>query len=451
MTLAAMLAACDRAPLSGGNVLLITVDTLRADRVGAYGSHVHTPGMDRLATEGVLFSQAFSVAPTTLAAHASMFTGRYPRDVGVVRNGFALGEAQETVAEIFQREGRRTAAFISSYAVDPRWGLAQGFEEYDAQYGVHEALDQDWRPASQTIDAALNWLRDHDGEESFVWVHLFEPHFPYEPPPPFDTLYALDPDVAIDGSMETILSVWSGERVLTDAEAQRITALYEGEIAWLDVEISRLLDHLAGDGRLENTWVVLASDHGESLGEHDYWFDHGKHLYDTDLRVPLLIRPPDGLEGAPRGKTIETTVRTMDLAPTLLDLGGVTFDAQVPAASLLPCLLGRGSCLDRPLWAEATKPHRVEATRGWPNAPKAHAVRADGWKLIRTPYLARVELYDVVADPAEETSLSNSPGAQVERDRLESQMGEWRTRPTAAPERPDSEQLRRLRALGYID
>jgi arylsulfatase A-like enzyme len=450
------------------NLLLITIDTLRADRVGAYGSHLETPNLDRLAREGIRFEQCFTVVPTTTASHAAMLTGVEPRQLGVARNGYRVPESARTVAEAAAEGGYATAAFVSSFALAPQFGLDQGFELYDVGLGERVELDQDWRSAGETSDHAIAWLRDHGRRPFFLWIHYFDPHFPYDPPAPFDTLYDRDYAGDLDGSMETIFGIWRGEIPLSERDARHLTALYEGEISYTDQQLGRVLTALDELGLREQTWVVATSDHGESLGEHEYWFDHGKHLYDTDLRVPLLVRPggtaaasgaagraaDSGAHGllAP-GAVIATQVRSLDLGPTLMELLGSRPPEGLTGRSFLGLLHGEPERRERPLLAEATKPHRAERLQVWPNAQKAHAIRSGGWKYIETGYLGRRELYDLGQDPREERSLEGDAAAGVETPgaRLREKLRGWLQRGARAPERPTQEDMQRLKTLGYVD
>jgi len=275
------------------SVLLITLDTTRADRIGAYGyRQIETPNLDRLAREGVLFEQAPASAPLTLPAHASMFTGKYPPAHGVRDNGgFYLADEQVVLAEIVQAEGLRTGGFVGSFVLDAKWGVAQGFDHYfdDFELGdtVRLALNEIERPADEVTDAALAWLDEAPASRFFAWVHYYDPHSPYEPPDPWAERYRDRP--------------------------------YVGEIAWMDSQIGRLLSWLDGNDRTGNTVVLAIGDHGESLGEHGE-SGHGFFVYDAAIRVPFLLRAP---YDTMRGRRIKDVVRAVDVAPTVLDLLGL--------------------------------------------------------------------------------------------------------------------------------
>ncbi|HMB55487.1 MAG TPA: sulfatase, partial [Thermoanaerobaculia bacterium] len=275
----ALTAACGQpdpttpTPHATGSVLLITLDTTRADRLGAYGSSsARTPTLDNLAAAGTLFENAYAVAPLTLPAHASMLTGAYPPEHGVRNNGIhALAEEWTTLPEILAADGVRTAAVVAATVLDRRYGLAQGFEHYDDELRAERtsaaAVD---RPAGAVTDAARRWLDGVGSDERFfLWVHYFDPHAPYAPP--------------------------EGYRDLGEP--------YDGEIAYMDAEIGRLLEHrrLAGDERLT---VIVVGDHGESLGEHGE-LTHGMLVYDSTLRIPWIVHSTADAAGERRADRVD--------------------------------------------------------------------------------------------------------------------------------------------------
>ena len=249
--------------------------------------------------------------------------------------------------------------------------------------------------------------------------------------------------------METIFGIWRGEVTLTERDARHLRALYAGEVSYTDAQLARVLAELRDLGRMNDTWIVATADHGESLGEHNYWFDHGKNLYDTDLRVPLIIRPPDNRQELPRSIAPEALVRTLDLAPTLIEIFGEQPERTLQGRTLLPLVSGKDESSTRTLFAEATKPHHVESRQGWPNERKSHALRGENWKLIETPYLGRRELYDLRIDPGEAHSLSGSGATPQEG--LEQELKSWLDRAPRPPIRPDPRALKRLESLGYLD
>jgi arylsulfatase A-like enzyme/Tfp pilus assembly protein PilF len=389
-----LLAGCDAAGRAPKNVLLVTIDTLRADRLGAYGGSVPTPHLDRLAREGTSFGNAFSASPLTLPSHSSILTGTLPTVHGVRDNGrFRLGAEMETAAEMLKRSGFRTAAFVGAFPLDSRFGLDQGFDVYDDSFGgpaSRSALAE--RRGAAVVGVARAWLEANRGERTFAWVHLFDPHAPYAPPPPFP-------------------------------------AGYEGEVAYVD--------HVLGDlfsAASSETLVIVMADHGEGLGEHGE-DTHSLFIYDSTIRIPLLMRGP----GIPAGASPSSQVRSIDVLPTILELLGE--EELCPACegeSLVPLLRGQ-SADPRPSYAETYFPL---LNLGW---SELQSVRSGGWKYIDAP---EPELYHVESDPGE---LSNVIGANREKaEELSEHLASLdRAAPVARAPVVDAETLDALRSLGY--
>jgi choline-sulfatase len=394
------------APAAPESVVLITLDTTRADRLSPYGfMNVSLPHLERLAGEGVVFDQATSVAPMTLPAHTSLFTGLLPPRHGVRDNADQpLAETETTLAEILRARGLRTGAFVGSVVLDPLRGLKQGFDEYQ---GVHStgrnALAVRQRRADAVVDDALRWLGAAAGPPSFLWVHLYDAHVPYDPPEPYASIYGHNP--------------------------------YVGEIAFADSQIGRLLDALDARRLMERTVVIVAGDHGESLGDHGEE-DHGVFVYESVLRIPLIIRAP-GV--SPR--RVAAVVRLTDVMPTVLDLLGIP-PPRADGVSLVDLLTGRRSTLDLEAYSESEYPRRL----GW---SPLRALRDGRFKLIDAP---RPELYDLDRDPFEERNLYDERGATAAAmaRRLQvlarSPSATGRESATALPSRLTAE----LAALGYV-
>jgi arylsulfatase A-like enzyme len=292
------------------NLVLVTLDTTRADHLGAYGyAAARTPNLDALAARGVLFSEAVSTAPLTLPAHSSIMTGMYPAYHGVRINGnAALGRSQQTLAEVLSARGYATGGFVGAFVLDGRWGLNQGFARYDDRFDLekHKHLDLGavQRPGNEVVDAALGWLEDHKDDPFFAWVHLYDPHTPYEPPEPF----------------------------LSDYRAQGLAGLYDGEIAFADQQMGRLSSWLKASGLEQKTVVVAVGDHGEGLGSHGEG-THGYFVYDYALHVPLIIATPfRELSGV----RVTAPVSIVDIFPTVLALTATPGPAEVHGRSLLP-------------------------------------------------------------------------------------------------------------------
>lgn len=421
---------CQRAPRP--NILVVTFDTTRADHLACYGNEsIQTPAVDSLAAGGVLFENAYSPIPITLPSHSTLMTGKVPFAHGVRDNGiFNLGEEQTTLAEILRDQGYRTAAAIGAYPLLGNTGINQGFEFYDDHlttvyedvYGDRifpkERLFFDERRAARVNEAALPWLEEHHQEPFFLWIHYFDPHFPFEPPAPFDNLYAHD--------------------------------LYEGEIAYADESLGTLLDNLKRLGVYDNTLVVFTSDHGEGRGEHNET-THSMLVYNTTLHVPLVLKPPvnSALNAALKaGKRIAARVGTVDVLPTVLEILGVEVPDGIQGRSLVPFMTGEvpGGSTTRtrePIYAETLSPR---ITRNW---GEQRALFVDDYKYIHGP---RQELYDLAEDPNEiDNLLTESPEvAQGMRRKLEEYLAEHAVSGMDASVAVDEETARRLQALGYL-
>ncbi len=411
--LAAALSPAARRP----NVLVVTIDTLRADRLGCYGFGLaHTPAIDRLAAEGVRCTDATTSAPITLPAHASMMTGLYPPAHGVRDNGnYALGDEAVTLAERLHAAGYRTGAFVSAAVLARRYGLGQGFDVYDDALWAEDDPELFMireRPATRTTDRVLAWLdewrADGGGRPFFAWVHYFDPHQPYTMP-------------AIDLAMLA-------------------PTPYDAEIAAADRAVGRLLDWLRAHRMLDDTLVVLTADHGESLGEHGE-ATHGIFIYDATIKVPLVWRFPRSL---PAGTTYDGAVRHIDMMPTVLATLGLPAPDGMQGTDLLPAFRGESPPPDVTQYAEARL-----AEEGFGMAP-LFGLRHAGEKWIRAP---RPELYDLRVDPGERTNRYGREPAAARplEEALEAVMAQSTARALNAPTRQiDRETEEMLRALGYL-
>lgn len=349
-------------------IVVITLDTTRADRLSLYGfMNVSLPHLERLAREGVVFDQATSVAPLTLPAHTSLFTGLLPPNHGVRDNADPpLAETHTTLAETLHARGFRTGAFVGSVVLDPDRGLRQGFEEYRGIDGDPAPTSHRvQRRADRVVTDAIQWLDTIAGSRFLLWAHLYDPHRPYDPPEPFASIYAHNP--------------------------------YVGEIAFADAQIGRLFEALKRRALLDRTIVVVAGDHGESLGERGER-DHGVFIYENVLRVPLMIRAPSV---APH--RVGEVVRLTDVMPTILDLAGVAVP-QVDGISLVELMRGRRHGLSLEAYSESLYPERLGCS-------PLRAVRDGRFKLIDAP---RPELYDLQRDPFEERNIYDERRAMGE-------------------------------------
>jgi arylsulfatase A-like enzyme/Tfp pilus assembly protein PilF len=397
--------------LSDFNLLLITIDTLRSDRLGAYGDrHAATPTIDGLARRGVRFANCYSPVPLTLPSHSALFTGRYPFSLPVRNNGsYFLEDAELTLAERLQSQGITTAAFVSSYILGSKFGLAQGFDHYDdglANRDLIRSLTSEI-PADRVYEKFSEWLIGTRPKRFFAWVHFYDPHLPYSPPDPFRGRFAQD--------------------------------LYRGEIAFVDTQIARILADVEAYSRLDRTLVIVTSDHGEAFGEHGE-VGHGIFAYEESLRVPLILRAPGRL---PEGKVVEERVRLIDLLPTLIELYGLGPVPDVPAESLLPLLHGEQEGEEREVYFES-----VLGLEDYNWAPITGLI-GGRHKLISLP---EPELYDLRRDPEESENLHDShPDLAEDLDaRLRAILLEDDSEERAARRDLTPEDVAHLRALGYL-
>ena len=412
------LAGCGRSDLprhgaaAGFDVLLVTLDTTRADRIGCYGhAAAATPTLDGLARNGVRFENAATVAPLTAPAHASILTGLYPPRHGLRANGpYRLDEARQTLAETLGGAGYETAAFVSSFVLDRRFGFGQGFATYDDRVAPKTSMSMEAimeRDARQVTDAALAWFgARRAGRPYFAWVHYFDPHVPYAPPAEFASKFPDDP--------------------------------YDAEIAYVDAQLGRLLGALEKGGRAERTLIVVVADHGEALGQHGE-VSHGYFVYDEVVRVPLVLASK-GLFARPRVES-KLAVSVVDIVPTVLDLLGLQAPTEADGRSLLTLVAGERDTV----YVESLTPY---LEHGW--AP-LFALRGVQSKYIEAP---RPELYDLSTDPGETDNRWDraEPGTRDALARaLEGLLAGWPPLEDVAGQALalDDETRARLVALGY--
>jgi arylsulfatase A-like enzyme len=490
-------AACERAP-ERPNVLLITVDTWRADRLSAAGgARGLTPNLDRLAAEGLVFTRVTSPRAKTTPAVASLMSGMYPHEHGARDLLIPVPAQHALLAERLRDAGWDTAAVVGNYVLkDDFAGLRRGFASWtedlpDTQGVPPEDVPQ--RAARSLTDGALAALgisprsadgagpaqpAAREGRPWFLWLHYMDPHGAYNPPAEYRAPRAapewIPPEPRAAGAAH---QRWIAEyNVPAEArgadgriDARAVRDLYDGEVRYADAQIGRLIDALRARGELERTLVVITSDHGESLGEQDYWFEHGRNVSEATLHVPLVVRWPASLAGGPAPGTRQAQVSLCDVAPTVLDLLG-----------LPPLADGTGA---GPRGASRLGAWRADDAADWPvfaekvdrdereGAVQSKAVRLGDWKRIRrfarakdTGGLAVVsdELYDLAADPLEAHNLAAAPPARAPLERLEEELARFASADGRFPElgavlqehrrrleRSDPEALRILRALGY--
>lgn len=396
------------------NLVVITLDTTRADHIGAYGStDVKTPTLDRLAREGVVFEHAMSTAPLTLPAHSSMFTGRFPPEHQVRDNGgFFLGPEQTTLAEVLKARDFRTGGFVAAYVLDGKWGISQGFETYFDDFDLSKtksrSLGNIQRPGNEVVDRALPWMDEVKGSRFFAWIHLYDPHTPYNAPEPYRSQYPGHP--------------------------------YRSEIAFTDAQVGRVIEFLESRQLLDRTIVAVLGDHGEGLGEHGE-DAHGFFIYESVAHVPFIVRAP--FERV-QGRRVADPVRIIDLMPTMLDLLGVANGTPESGASLVPLMAGAVPELGLDGYAEAMYPlHHY----GW---SELKALRSGRFKLIDAP---RPELFDLERDPHETTNIfedRRSVGDRMIARLRELEQGFDQVKATQPATDVDPEVRARLAALGYV-
>lgn len=381
------------------DVFLITIDTLRADHVHCYGyAGVATPALDALAKDGVRFTQAFTPSPITNTSHASILTGLLPGSHGVTDFDVPLSASHPTVAELLKAQNYHTAAFIGAVILDSKSlapGFDRGFDYYD-NFPAHSSTKSRWgrleRRGMDVVEHAENWLSKHPAGPHFMWVHLYDPHDPYEPPAPYSQIYK--------------------------------DHLYDGEIAYADSALAHFIAYLKRSGKYANSVAVVVGDHGEGLGEH-HEDTHGIFLYDSTTHVPLIVKLP-GARGA--GTVVTAQVRTLDIMPTLLELATAAAAQKTDGESLEPYFDGKSEAA-RPAFGETDYPLRF----GW--AP-LRSVRSEGFKFIEAP---RPELYDLPLDPAEMTNKYEPQDARVQKSRamlaeVRSKEAQIQVSSSAAPE-----------------
>jgi choline-sulfatase len=408
------------------NIILITLDTTRADRMGFLGSKRGlTPNLDSLASQSAVFARAYSQVPLTTPSHATILTGTFPQFNHVSDLGSPLAKDLPYLPDILRQHGYRTAAFVGSQVLDPKSaaaaGFDRGFETYDAPFHIRGPGEDRYhsveRRGMTVVESALAWLNQHRQGRFFLWLHFYDPHDPYDPPPPFRAQYSASP--------------------------------YDGEIAYMDSAIGKLLTTLRSRGLYDQTVIVAVADHGESFGEHGEW-SHGLFLYDETIHVPLVIKLP--ANSSPH-QTIESRVGLVDIAPTLLQAVGIAAPAAMQGRSLLELMKSGASRRanaanseagtdDRPQYAETDYPYRAF---GWSSL---RAWRAGKYLYVDAP---ERELYDQLLDPAAAHNLLTSSPSVMET--MAAQLEEFRRKTSVAGNAEvvlTPRQTQQLQALGYV-
>ena len=400
------------------NIILFTIDTLRADHLECYGyDKVKTPQINRLANEGILFEHNIVQAPLTLPSHSSILTGTYPLHHGIRDNGgFYLDESQLTLAESLKDKGYSTGAFVAAFVLDSRWGLDQGFDYYYDNFDLTKyktiSLDSVQRRGDEVLAEAYKWLESQSQQKFFAWIHLYDPHTPYDPPEPYKTEYKGRP-----------------------------YGLYDGEIAYVDQLIGEFRGFMEEKNLWDKTLIIFTADHGESLGEHKE-SAHGFFIYDSDIRVPLILRFPEGKYG---GHLVSNQVKSIDIMPTVLHLLDEKMPESVQGTSLLPVILDSEAQAELSAYSETYWPRYHY---GW---SELKSLRKGRYKFIDAPH---PELYDTLEDPGEVNNLVNkkaSLGHELKRELLALiEASAAQGIEEVGPKKIDDDSLVKLQALGYI-
>ena len=452
---ATLLAAPGCRPVRGNrvNVLLVTFETTRADHLGSYGYHRDTsPTIDEAASRGVLFENDSSVSPRTNPSLASLLTSTYPHENGVRNLLLPLEPGNRTLAEILRAAGYATGAVQSHPRLVKSSGLAQGFADYDDDFAAHPT-------AGLACARATAWLRDaaRGSRPWFLWIHLMDPHWTYEPPDPWRTRYAPeDPrtSAVYDGLRARRLSIGPiiFRNTMPPDEVASFVGLYDAELRFTNEALGDLLRSVRDLGLDERTLLVVTADHGESLGEHEYFFEHGDLGSEPEIHVPLLFRWPGTL---PEGRRISSTVQSLDVAPTILDLAGLPAEPAFRGRTLRRYLEGREDA-DRACFGETDMSFHEEnfgrEIQGI--AGKSRWLRKGRFKLVFVPHAKRPaewRLFDLVTDPGELDDV----GSRVPdvRDSLRRELGAWMAE-DAGKERDyhiGNEAREQLRSLGYVN
>jgi arylsulfatase A-like enzyme len=437
------------------NVLLVTMETTRADHLGAYGySRPTSPSFDRMAARGALFESALTVSPSTNPSLASLMTSLYPHEHGVRSLLRPLDPEARTLAEILRGAGYRTGAIQTHHFMKSASGIAQGFDSYEDSFIGERRADEAARLAVRWIEGA-----SRGGRPWFLWVHLVDPHWPYDPPAQAASLFGPPDPRTLDLYRDLSQGrVSMGSVIFRNGMSpdlvQSFVNLYDGEIRFMDDALGAILDAVDDTEAEERTIIAVTSDHGEALGEHDYYFEHGDFGTTPEIHVPLAFVAP-GL--VPPGVRVPSTVRSIDVAPTILELAGLPAEIQFRGLSMLPMLRGGGGGEDRACFGEAGARYHIENNRREIEgvAGKWRWMQRGRYKLVHIPRTSRPpirKLYDLRNDPGETTNLLidlRGVAGWMERD-LDTWLTEGRLA-VGSGARMDRATFERLKTFGYIN
>jgi arylsulfatase A-like enzyme len=422
------------------NVILISMDTLRADHLGCYGyNRDTTPYIDALSKESVLFKQVVAQAPYTVSSHMSMFTSLYPsfHKVNLIRES-TMNPRIETLAELLYNKGYRTWAISGGGQMSSDYGLSEGFESYTEFTSPHRDV---WRK----IQEIIGFIEREKNNNFFVFFHSYKPHAPYHPIAPYDTIFSPDYSGPISGSIEQIEQINSGELEVTPEDIEHLVALYDGDIREMDDQIAELFDFLKKEGLEKRTLVIFTSDHGEEFGEHGKVGVHSHTVYDELLLVPLILHLPDIL---PRGAVFENQVQSVDILPTILDLAGIELKGRsIHGKSLLPLIESE---------QQIENGRHAFSERLAADGHHFRSMRSSGYKYIMHEVKKRNFVdhlyFDLTSDPQEQNSLEMSPKQlrRVFNEILFLIEEGKKVDPFRRGKTIDKDTLETLKALGYI-
>ncbi len=436
------------------NVLLITIDTLRSDHIGAYGYNRNiTPTIDKLAKEGIRFKHAIAQAPYTAPSHASILTSTYPF-VHNTRNMFfqdssgkkiegvnyPLTHTNLTLAEILKEEGYDTSAFVSGWTLTAKFsGLHQGFDVYEDNFDGEE------RKADKTNVLVKQWLEKNYRKKFFLWIHYFDPHFPYSPPESIkiDSSFS---EVKFDIDLMPLKkNPYLRDVINSHEDIAKQVHLYDMEIKFVDQQIGKLLDVIKEYNIIDNTLIILTADHGESLTEHKEYFDHGTYLYDVCLKIPLIIKFPNNQW---QGKVVDSMVQSIDIVPTLLDFLNIPLRREFQGVSLMPMVLNKETANAPYAYSES------DAVLSKRFGERLRTYRVKDWKLIYASdgVLAESELYNTTEDPYETKNLidENKEIAERLKEKLLLTIKNHPEKKIEGTNLPDEETKEKLKSLGYL-
>ena len=428
----------DRPP----TVIMISVDTLRADHLGTYGYPAPTsPNLDAFADEALVFEHGVAHGAETISTVSSILTGFLPHETHAAEL-YALPLEVETLPEMLGQHGYDTVAVVSNYVLRSNQGFGQGFAIYDETMDQREAVRQmPERVAEPTTDRAIELLREHDGSPLFMWIHYQDPHATYTPPAGFAEPF-LDPDadsrpLAASASMSGRGGIPAHQILGEHRDYQHYVNQYDGEIRYFDEQFGRLVKTLKELGHYDDALIVFTADHGENMGEHDYFFTHGENLYHGVTRVPMIVKHGDAL----RGRRSEY-VQHADIVPTVLAFAGLSVDLPFRGRDLRTPLAGREIFSETRVW--------------WSRERRMHSVIRDGLKLIHRPDADLYHLFDLNVDPDETRDLFYDPERIPLGEDLKKALARLRDEDllglgeVSAPEELTDEELEKLRSLGYV-